>query len=82
MDFSWLASARQNLLWYCSTNPKCHEDKATHNEITIKLGLAEDAQMIQNNAGKQFFTCKHNMKTLGKIISISQSTIFQFLKEL
>ena len=46
MDFSWLASARQNLLWYCSTNTKCHEDKATHHEITIKLGLAEDAQMI------------------------------------
>ena len=45
--------------------------------MTIKLRSAVNAhaQMIQNNAGKPFFTCKHSRKT-GKVISIFQSTFF------
>ena len=33
------------------------------------------SKMIQNSAEKQFFTCKHNRKTLAKVIPISQSSI-------
>ena len=32
-------------------------------------------------AGNQFSPCKHNRKTIGKVISISQIKAFQFLKE-
>ena len=47
---------------------------------TVKLGSAADAKMMKNNAGEQFFTGKHNKKTLGKVISVSQNTTFQFPK--
>ena len=45
---------------------------------TVKLhsAVGAHAQMIQNNAGEPFFMCRHNGKTLGKVISISQSTVF------
>ena len=43
--------------------------------MAVKLRLAADAQIIWNKDSKQFYTCKHNSKTLGKFISISQSTI-------
>ena len=47
MDFTQLASAKQDLFWQCSTRAKCHEAKAAHYEMTIvNLGSAADAQMI------------------------------------
>ena len=45
-----------------------------------KLCAAGDPQIMSSNAGKQFFTCKHNKKTLGKVISISQSVPIKFMK--
>ena len=46
----------------------------------VKLCSAEDPQIIQSNAGKQFSTCKHNRETLGKVISIAQSAQIQSIK--
>ena len=45
----------------------------------VKLRSAWDLQIIYSNAGKQFFKCKHNSKTLGKLLSISQIVLIQFL---
>ena len=42
----------------------------------VELHPLADSQMIQNNTVK-VFTSKHNRKTLGKIIFISQSIVFQ-----
>lgn len=36
------------------------------------------AQMIQNNAEKQFVTIKHNSEILGTVISLSQIVVFPF----
>ena len=51
-----------------------------HNEMIAvkKLHSTMGVQMKQNNTEKQYFTCKHNRKTLGKLITISR-IIFQFL---
>ena len=46
----------------------------------VKLRSAADPQIIYSNAGKQFLTRKHNRKTLGKVISISQNALIQFDK--
>ena len=56
--------------------------RLTHNEMmSAKLRSAGKPKIIQSNAGKPFFTCKDNIKTLGKVISISQSILIQYLKE-
>ena len=47
--------------------------------IGVKLRSIGDSQVMQGNAGKQFYTFRHNRKT-GKVISISQSVLIQFLK--
>ena len=57
------------------------EQRLMHNEVlAVRLCSTVDAQMIKNNAGKQLFACKHCRKIPGKIISISQSKVIQFLK--
>ena len=59
---------------------KSLEQRLTHKMMAARMQLVEDAQIIQSNTWKQFFTCKPGRKTEGKLISISQSIVFHFLK--
>ena len=50
---------------------KVIKQRLRYNEIMgVKLLSAVDPQIIQNNAGKQFSTCKY--RKTGKVISIFQ----------
>ena len=51
----------------------------TDRMVAARLCLVVDTQIIRSNTGKQFFTCKPDRKTEGKLISISQSIVFHFL---
>ena len=59
---------------------KSLEQRLTHKMMAARMQLVGDAQVIQSNTWKQFFTCKPGRKTEGKLISISQSIVFHFLK--
>ena len=59
---------------------KSLEQRLTHKMMAARMQLVGDAQIIQSNTWKQFFTCKPGRKTEGKLISISQSIVFHFLK--
>ena len=59
---------------------KSLEQRLTHKMVAARMQLVGDAQIIQSNTWKQFFTCKPGRKTEGKLISISQSIVFHFLK--
>ena len=67
---------------------KSLEQRLTHKMMAARMQLVGDAQIIQSNTWKQFFTCKPGRKTEGKLISISQSigntpgnkVVFHFLK--
>ena len=58
---------------------KSLKQKLTHKMMAARLCLVADAQIIQSNTWKQFFTCKPDRKTEGKLTSISQSIVFHFL---
>ena len=58
---------------------KSLKQRLTHKMMAARLCLVVDAQIIQSNTGKQFFTCKPDRKTEGKLTSISQSIVFHFL---
>ena len=60
------------------------KQKSLKQRLTLKLMAARlclvvDAQIIQSNTGKKFFTCKPDRKTERKLISICQSIVFHFL---
>ena len=59
---------------------KSLEQRLTHKMMAARMQLVGDTQIIQSNTWKQFFTCKPGRKTEGKLISISQSIVFHFLK--
>ena len=59
---------------------KSLEQRLTHKMMAARMQLVGDAQIIESNTWKQFFTCKPGRKTEGKLISISQSIVFHFLK--
>ena len=50
---------------------KSLKQRLTHKMMAARLCLVVDAQVIQSNTEKQFFTCKPDRKTEGKLISIS-----------
>ena len=54
------------------------EGKNYDKMVAVRLCLVANAQIIQSNTGKQFFTSKPNRKTERKLISISQSIVFHF----
>ena len=42
---------------------KTLKQRLTHKMMAVRLCLVVNAQIIQSNTGKQFFTCKPNRKT-------------------
>ena len=59
---------------------KSLQQRMTQKMMPARLCLVVDAQAMQSNTGKQFFTCKRDRKTEGKLISIFQSIVFPFLQ--
>ena len=53
-------------------------DSFLQEQTVIDLKLTTNDEVM---AGKQFSSSKHNRKIFGKVISISQIKVFQFLKE-
>ena len=47
--------------------------RLTHKMMPARLCLVVDAQIIQSNTGKQFFTCKPDRKTEGNFYFANSS---------
>ena len=58
---------------------KSLKQRLAHKMMAARLCLVVDVQIIQSYIGKQFFTCKPDRKTEGKLICIYQIIAFHFL---
>ena len=78
-EFLMISLSDRTLISGLLLEQKSLKQRLTHKMMAARLCLVVDAQIIQSNTGKQFFTDKPDGKTEGNLISISQSIVFHFL---